>query len=184
MSLPWGRTRTLLRGYSCFLTAFPLFLHSLLPPISNCLNLPFGTQGRSRRVNKAFFLQTGNRGHGQDLYSGGPHGVLIHFRKRVVQSEPPRQEWWPSAEECSSLWQPPRQEPEKWASGAWPRLHSLSFPPPAESQRTQVPLMYSCRTASQEREEYGERGRMDLEGHSEEIQSLCPAKQAQILSHV
>ena len=32
-----------------FLTALPLFLYSL-NLISNCLNLPFGTQGRSRRL--------------------------------------------------------------------------------------------------------------------------------------
>ena len=38
------------------------FLHHLIPLISNCLTLPFGTQGRSRRL-KAFFLQTGNWGH-------------------------------------------------------------------------------------------------------------------------
>ena len=31
----------------CFLTAFPLFLHYLGLQISNCLNLSFGTQGRS-----------------------------------------------------------------------------------------------------------------------------------------
>ena len=37
----------------CFLTAPPLFLHSLPSLISNCLNLPFGAQGRSRRLNEA-----------------------------------------------------------------------------------------------------------------------------------
>ena len=47
----------------CFLTTLPLFLHSLTPlVISNCLNLPFGTQRWSRRP-KAFFLQTRNGGH-------------------------------------------------------------------------------------------------------------------------
>lgn len=39
-----------------------LFLGSLSPPFSNCLNLSFGTRGRSRRL-KAFFLQTRNKGH-------------------------------------------------------------------------------------------------------------------------
>ena len=34
-----------------FLTVHPLFLHSLPSLISNCLNLPFGNQGRSRRLN-------------------------------------------------------------------------------------------------------------------------------------
>ena len=32
----------------CFLTAFPLFLHSLTSLISNCFSLFFGTQGRLR----------------------------------------------------------------------------------------------------------------------------------------
>lgn len=36
--------------HCCFLTAFPLFLHSLSLLISNCLNLLFSSQGRSRRV--------------------------------------------------------------------------------------------------------------------------------------
>ena len=35
----------------CFLTAPPLFLYSLPSLVSNCLNLPFGTQGRSRGWN-------------------------------------------------------------------------------------------------------------------------------------
>ena len=34
----------------CFLTALPLFLHSLSSLISNCLNLPFGIQGQSRKL--------------------------------------------------------------------------------------------------------------------------------------
>ena len=60
-----------LRLHYCFLTAPPLFLHSLPSLISNCLNLPFGTQGRSRRLNEAKFLQT--------RHTGGPHRVLLHF---------------------------------------------------------------------------------------------------------
>ena len=38
--------------HCCFLAAPPLFLHPLPSLISNCLNLPFGTQGRGHR--KAF----------------------------------------------------------------------------------------------------------------------------------
>ena len=34
------------------------FLHSLPSLISKYLNLPFGTQGRSKRLNEAYFLQT------------------------------------------------------------------------------------------------------------------------------
>ena len=40
-----------------FLTA-SLFLHPLPSLISNCLNLLFGSQGRSRRLNETYFLQT------------------------------------------------------------------------------------------------------------------------------
>ena len=35
----------------------------LLSLISNCLNLPFGTLEKSRRLNDAYFLQTRNGGH-------------------------------------------------------------------------------------------------------------------------
>ena len=35
-----------------FMTAPPLFLHSLPSLTGNCLNLPFGAQGRSRRMNE------------------------------------------------------------------------------------------------------------------------------------
>ena len=37
--------------------------HSLPSSIINYLTLPFGTQRRSRRLNKAYFLQTGSRRH-------------------------------------------------------------------------------------------------------------------------
>ena len=63
-----------------FLTASPFFLPSFLSLISNCLNLPFGTQGRSRRVNETCFLQIENGGHIKDLYLGGPHRVFQCFR--------------------------------------------------------------------------------------------------------
>ena len=44
------------RLHYCFLTAPPLSLHPLPSLISNCLNLPVGTQGRSWRLNEAYFL--------------------------------------------------------------------------------------------------------------------------------
>lgn len=50
------------RLHYCFLTAPPLLLHPLPSLICNCLNLPFGAQGRSRR-QKSLFLQTKNREH-------------------------------------------------------------------------------------------------------------------------
>ena len=49
------------KGALLFLTAPPLFLHCLPSPISNCLNLPFGNQGRSRRLSEAYLLETGCR---------------------------------------------------------------------------------------------------------------------------
>ena len=39
------------------------FLRPLPPLIKNCLNLPFGTQGSSRRLNETYILQTRNQGH-------------------------------------------------------------------------------------------------------------------------
>ena len=50
----------------------PLFLYPLPSLISNCLNPPFGTQGRSRRLNEAYILQTINGEHRTDLYSRAP----------------------------------------------------------------------------------------------------------------
>ena len=41
-------------------SSLPVFLLSL---IGNCLNLPFGTQGRWKRLDEAYFLQIRNRGH-------------------------------------------------------------------------------------------------------------------------
>ena len=40
----------------CWLTVPPLSPHSLPSWISNCLNLPFGAQGRSWRLNEPYFL--------------------------------------------------------------------------------------------------------------------------------
>ena len=49
----WVRTRTLSGGCTN-LWLFLLFLYPLPSLISNCLNPPFGTQGRSRRLNEAY----------------------------------------------------------------------------------------------------------------------------------
>ena len=50
----------------------PLFLYPLPSLISNCLNPPFGTQGRSRRLKEAYILRIRNAEHRTDLYSGAP----------------------------------------------------------------------------------------------------------------
>ena len=41
----------------CFLAAPSLSLHPLPSLINNCLNLPFGTQGRSRRLESVPYKQ-------------------------------------------------------------------------------------------------------------------------------
>ena len=56
----WEGTRTL---HYRFLAALPLLLCFLPSLISNCLNLPFGTQGRTRRLNEIHFIQTREGGH-------------------------------------------------------------------------------------------------------------------------
>ena len=45
------------RLHYCFLTAPPLSLHPLPSLISNCLNLPFGTQERSWRLESVPYKQ-------------------------------------------------------------------------------------------------------------------------------
>ena len=67
-----GEPGPCLSQHHCFLSAPALFLQSLPSLISNCLNLPFGTQGRSRRLKEAYFLQARNKGHGKDLYGRTP----------------------------------------------------------------------------------------------------------------
>ena len=69
----------------CFLTAFPLFLHSLTPLISNCLNLPFGTQGRSRRL-KPFSYKQEMGGTERLSYPGEPHRVLLGFVEHLEKA--------------------------------------------------------------------------------------------------
>ena len=66
-NLGWGL-------HCCFLTPPPLFLHPLPSLISSCLNLPLGTQGRSRRLNEAYCLRIRNREHRKYLYPGAPQG--------------------------------------------------------------------------------------------------------------
>lgn len=91
----------------CFWTAFPWFLHipSLPSLISNCLNLPFGAQGRLRMLNEVYFLQTRHRGLGKDLYPGRPLRVLLSFNSTHLpnaKSAYNSKVWWGcGAMECS-----------------------------------------------------------------------------------
>ena len=43
------------------------------------LNLLLGTQGRSRKLNESYFLQTRNGGPRKNLYPAGLHRVLLRF---------------------------------------------------------------------------------------------------------
>ena len=56
----------------------PLSLDHILCLISNCMNLPFGAQGSSWRLNEAYFLQIRNRGH-KDICVKEVHWVLLGF---------------------------------------------------------------------------------------------------------
>ena len=67
----WVGTRTLSGGCTN-LWLFLLFLYPLPSLVSNCLNPHFGTQGRSRRLNESYILQTRNGEHRTDLYSRAP----------------------------------------------------------------------------------------------------------------
>ena len=75
------------RLYYCFLAAPPLSLHPLSSLISNCLNLPFGTQGRSWRLESLPYKNWGQKGsHPQE-----PHSVLLGFTTEsplLLLSEP------------------------------------------------------------------------------------------------
>ena len=57
-----------------FLTASPLSLHPLPSLMSNCLNLPFGTQGRSKRLESVPYKQ--EMGYMESLpCPGAPQGL-------------------------------------------------------------------------------------------------------------
>ena len=52
---------------------------------ANSLNLPFGTQGRSQRLNEADFLQIRNGGHRKDLYpEAQQYPALFHNRRYTI----------------------------------------------------------------------------------------------------
>ena len=72
MHISLSRNQDRVSRLYCHLIVSPLFLYPLPSLISNCLNPPFGTQGRSRRLNEAYILQTKNGEHRIDLYSRAP----------------------------------------------------------------------------------------------------------------
>ena len=79
LSPPLRRNQDSLLLLYYFLTASPLFLHPPTSLISNCLNLSFGTQGRSRRL-KPFPV---DRKWGTQKGSGGPPRALLHFKRKM-----------------------------------------------------------------------------------------------------
>lgn len=67
--------------FSC-LTAFLLFLHSLISLISYCLSLHFGTQARARRLKRPFSTVTVAM---EGLWSLGKLcSVLLHFSFTLI----------------------------------------------------------------------------------------------------
>ena len=63
--------------YHCFLTAPLTSLHPLPFLINNCLNLSFGTQGRSW-LDEAYFLQIRNGGHGKSFVPTSPTLICVY----------------------------------------------------------------------------------------------------------
>ena len=105
-------------------------------------------------------------GLGKDLYQEGPTGSCsISERERVVQSGPPRQEQRHSAEGHSGLWQPHGKEMNALTP-------CTSLPPSHLLKKARKHSLWCnpCRTTSQGRDQYGERWKIDLKGHNEEIQ--------------
>ena len=98
-----------------FLSVFP---H---PPASHCLNWPFGTHGRCRRLN-LFSYKQGMGDTEMFLCLGGPHRVLLGFRGAVCW-----QYVWSSLLDIgckASYWQPQWDDkhysckPSRWDVGA------------------------------------------------------------------
>ena len=68
--------------YYDFFTAFPMFLYSLTSLISNCLHLPFETQGQSSRL-KPFSYKQEIAYTWRFLYPRGPHSILFSFKFKL-----------------------------------------------------------------------------------------------------
>ena len=74
------------RLYCCFLTVPPLSLHPLPSLMSNCLNLPLGSQRRSWRLNEACFLKTRNGDTERLLCPEAPEGPVQFQQKTNKQT--------------------------------------------------------------------------------------------------
>ena len=65
------------RLHYCSLIIPPLSLHPLPSLINSCLNLPIGTQGRSWRLNEAYFLYSKNWGTQKSFCAQEPKRALL-----------------------------------------------------------------------------------------------------------
>ena len=83
------------RLHCCFLTVPPLSLHPLPPLISNCLNLPFGSQGRSREAERSVFPVVKKWGTQKGFCAHEPHRVLLSSN---TSSRPPAPYLHPTVE--------------------------------------------------------------------------------------
>ena len=81
------------RLHYCFLTVPLMSPPPLRSLISNCLNLPFGTQERSWRLHEAYFLQTRSGGHRTAFVPRSPTGScsvsVVHSSPNIPQPFPP-----------------------------------------------------------------------------------------------
>ena len=74
MHIPWAGTRSLLSLCYYFLRAPFLFMYSFTSLISNCLNLPFGTQDRFSRLKKGNTETKKSRNNNAEIKQG--HGFF------------------------------------------------------------------------------------------------------------
>ena len=133
--IPWWGTRTLLHSYTIvFLDYFSLVSNPLPFIISNCLNPPVGTQGRSWRLSEACSLWSKRRGTQKGFCAQEPHGVLLCIilasqgtsLPSPRKSHPPqlpswfrspdKYEWWIRIDRSSWVEGKPRQN-GGWADG-------------------------------------------------------------------
>ena len=76
MCIPWEGPRILPQGCAIVSRLFLPCLSPIPSLISNCLNLPLGTQGRPWRLNEAHFLKTRNGGHREAFVPRSPTGPI------------------------------------------------------------------------------------------------------------
>ena len=102
MGISWAGTRTQPQGHTIIRLLLLYFLFPLPSMISNCLNLPSGTQGRWRRLNEAYVLQTRN-GNREWICTPQPHGVLLSFNSGNWATMTLLNSYQNGAQDCLSL---------------------------------------------------------------------------------